>query len=174
MMRAVRRCVLPVMVLMGTILGGMGPVAAGPSGTAIQETTRVAVAEGEFVAALASAPALSELPGRRCQVVATGRLIFSGTLVGEARGTTTAIVLKPCSEVDLVELDFRDVFRFEGAFSGTVDGEPVAARLTYAGVTSPGGDIDALIHLGTATPLILHAEAVVAVGGTYTSDPVAS
>ena len=126
--------------------------------------------EGSFRAVIESEPVVRDLPDGRCKLKVTGRLVFEGTLVGEALGTTTARIQSPCSELDLAHPDFRDVFRFKGTFTGTVAGEEVRVPLTYAGVTSPGGTIEALIRLRTTPRLVLHTEdAVVAVGGRYTT-----
>jgi hypothetical protein len=107
----------------------------------------------------------------KCLFVVQGRLTFSGTLAGVAEGTTTALIDAPCAEAtNPANLGaFRDVFRFEGTFSGTVDGVPATGDLTYAGVTRPGGSIDANIKLRAArAKATLHTvEAELGVGGTY-------
>ena len=105
------------------------------------------------------------------QIVVQGQLTFSGTLEGVAEGTTTALIDAPCAEAtDPANLGaFRDVFRFNGTFSGTVDGVPATGRLTYAGVTRPGGSIDAHIRLrADGAKAMLHTvTAQLGVGGTY-------
>ena len=107
----------------------------------------------------------------KCLFVVQGRLTFSGTLEGVAEGTTTALIDAPCPEAtNPANLGaFRDVFRFEGTFSGTVDGGPTTGDITYAGVTRPGGSIDANIKLRAAqAKATLHTvEAQLGVGGTY-------
>jgi hypothetical protein len=128
-----------------------------------------ALATGEFAARVDFSTLVPvDLPGRRCQLTVRGVLVFSGTLVGEARGQTTAMVLAPCAEVASVPPGtHRDVFRFEGTFSGTVDGDEASGRLIYAGVTHPGGHIDARIRLTGDASASLRADATVAVGGDY-------
>jgi hypothetical protein len=61
------------------------------------------------------------------------------------------------------------VFRCEGEFDGTVDGVSAVGDLSYAGVTRPGGSIDANIILRTNTArATLHTvTAQVIVGGSY-------
>lgn len=139
-----------------------------PAGTAsAAPATR---ATGEFSAAvdfdtLSATPAAG---GRHCQLVVQGVLTFDGTLDGIAEGTTTAYVLAPCEEVLVVPPGaYRDVFSFKGSFSGTVAGTPATGKLTYSGITHPGGDIGATIHLRGSSRAVLRADATVAVGGTY-------
>jgi hypothetical protein len=92
-------------------------------------------------------------------------------LVGEAAGTTVALIDAPCAEaLSGPPGADKDVFRFEGNFSGTVDGVPVTeGKLSYAGVTRPGGSIDANIALRAddvmATLRTVNAQ--LGVGGTY-------
>lgn len=105
---------------------------------------------------------------RTCELTVDGRLVFDGSLVGSATGTTTALVLASCADVaGNLPGTFRDVFRFEGDFTGTVNGEAVTADLTYFGISRPGGAIDALMRLGDGARALLRVDAVVAVGGTY-------
>jgi hypothetical protein len=107
----------------------------------------------------------------KCEFVVQGRLTFSGTLEGVAEGTTTALIDAPCAEaLNPANLGaFRDVFRFEGTFSGAVAGVPANGDLSYAGVTRPGGSINANIKLradgANATRHTVTAQ--LGVGGTY-------
>ena len=107
----------------------------------------------------------------KCEFTVQGQLTFSGTLEGVAGGTTTALIDAPCAEAtDPANLGaFRDVFRFEGTFAGTVDGVPATGALTYAGVTRPGGTIDANIRLRAdrARATLHTVTAQLGVGGTY-------
>jgi hypothetical protein len=106
----------------------------------------------------------------KCEFQVDGTLTFSGTLEGEASGTTTALIDAPCPEaLSNPPGTFRDVFRFEGDFAGTVDGVPATGDLSYAGVTRPGGSIDANIRLRAdqAMATLRTVEARIAVGGTY-------
>jgi hypothetical protein len=106
-----------------------------------------------------------------CEFIVQGRLIFIGTLDGVADGSTTALINAPCAEaLNPANLGaFRDVFRFEGTFSGAVAGVSVTGDLTYAGVTRPGGLIDANIKLrADGAKATLHTvTAQLGVGGTY-------
>lgn len=82
--------------------------------------------------------------------------------------STTALIAATCAEVAASPPGTAaDVFRFRGQFVGTVDGQPVAGPLTYAGVTQAGGHIDALITLRGDVSAVLRADAVVAQGGSY-------
>jgi hypothetical protein len=107
----------------------------------------------------------------KCEFVVQGRLTFSGTLEGVAEGTTTALIDAPCAEaLNPANLGaFRDVFRFEGIFSGAVAGVPANGDLSYAGVTRPGGSIEANIKLrADGAKAALHTvTAQLGVGGTY-------
>jgi len=50
-----------------------------------------------------------------------------------------------------------------------VAGVPTTGSLTYAGITRPGGTINAAVRLdGDRARAVLRAEAIVAVGGSYT------
>ena len=111
-----------------------------------------------------------QVGSNRCEFEVQGRLIFEGTLIGEADGTTTALVFAPCAEATTNPPGTsKDVFRFEGSFSGTVAGVPTAGQLTYAGITRAGGAIRAVIRLsGDNARATLHTrDARVLVGGSY-------
>jgi energy-converting hydrogenase Eha subunit A len=146
-----------VVALAGTVLAG--PASAAPSPPA----------EGTFTVAVAFPTAVFEDVGDRvCRVSIDGTLIFEGTLDGIATGTLSALVLAPCSQAQTTPPGTsRDVFRFRGTFSGTVDGAPTTGALTYAGVTRVGGAIDATILLRGQPRAALRADATAGVGGTY-------
>ena len=107
----------------------------------------------------------------KCEFTVQGRLIFTGTLDGVAEGVTTALIDAPCAEA--LNPDnlgaFRDVFRFEGTFTGQAAGVDAPGDLTYAGVTRPGGSIDANIKLrADRAKVTAHTvNAQLGVGGTY-------
>lgn len=107
----------------------------------------------------------------KCEFVVNGQLTFEGTLEGVAVGTTTALIDAPCAEAtDPANLGaFRDVFRFEGTFSGSVNGVAATGDLAYAGVTRPGGSIDANIKLRAdrAKATLRTVTAQLGMGGTY-------
>ena len=106
--------------------------------------------------------------GRTCLLVVNGPLVFSGTITGVANGTTSALVFAPCEQVATTPPGtFRDVFRSELVFEGTVDGKPARARVLYTGGVEPGGSIDARLIFSRGIRGSLEADAVVAVGGTY-------
>lgn len=112
---------------------------------------------------------LRDGPGGTCVLTVRSRLVFTGTLRGTAAGRTTALEFGPCDQVAVTPPGtYVDVFRFRGAFTGTVNGAPVTGPLSYAGVTEVGGHIDALITLrGGPIRVIAKADAVVAQGGSY-------
>ena len=106
----------------------------------------------------------------KCEFRVDGTLTFDGTLEGVASGTTTALIDAPCPEaLSNPPGTFRDVFRFEGDFAGTVDGIPATGDLSYAGVTRPGGSIDANIRLRAdqAKAELRTVDAHIGLGGTY-------
>lgn len=143
--------------LAGTVL--TGPASAAPTHAAA----------GAFTVAVTFPSAVFDEVGPRvCRVSIDGTLTFTGTLAGVATGTITALVLAPCSEAQSTPPGTsRDVFRFQGAFAGTVDGAPTTGALTYAGVTRVGGAIDAAVLLSGTARAALRADAVAGVGGTY-------
>jgi len=106
--------------------------------------------------------------GARCLLEVSGVLVFSGTIVGEAPGTTRALVFASCEEVAQNPPGaFKDVFRSRLEFFGTLGGAPVVADLTYAGITEQGGTIKAVMHFSNGLRGLLSVEAVVAQGGSY-------
>ena len=128
-------------------------------------------AEGSFVASVDfSSLQATDVRGNKCEFTVNGTLSFSGTLVGDAVGVTTAVIFAPCSEaLASPPGTYRDVFRFEGDFTGAVLGEAASGPLSYAGVTRVGGGIDATVILdGDGARAVVRADAQVAVGGTYT------
>ena len=164
--------ILSMMTLM-SLCGA--PVAAATTHQA--QAARVAsvqnvAASGAFEATVFFNTLVTRDVGRsKCEFVVQGQLIFSGTLEGVAEGTTAALIDAPCAEAtNPANMGaFRDVFRFEGTFSGTIDGVPTTGDLTYAGVTRPGGSIDANIRLrADGAKATLHTvTAHLGVGGTY-------
>jgi hypothetical protein len=62
---------------------------------------------------------------------------------------------------------FRDVFKSELVFKGTVDGAPVQANLLYMGGVEPGGAIDGRLVFSNGVAGQLDVKARVAVGGEY-------
>ncbi|MDD9205504.1 hypothetical protein PU560_03350 [Georgenia sp. 10Sc9-8] len=135
------------------------------SARAAQHATGDFTAEVDFTTLRAT-----DVLGHACRLTVNGVLHFTGSLDGEARGTTTAVVHAPCSEVTTAPPGaYFDVFRFAGTFTGTVHGVPTTGDLRYAGITWPGGAIRALVRLtGERATAVLRADATVAVGGSYT------
>lgn len=170
----IRRAALAGALLVGA---SVGPAAAA-TGTGTDEvpaslvgTTLPTVREasGQFDALVDFSTLSLEPVAGGCRLTVSGTLRFTGTLEGSAYGTTRALVFAPCEQVATAPPGtYADVFRFEGTFEGTVAGTPATGPLGYAGVTSPGGAIDAAIWLGGDVPAAARATATVAVGGTYT------
>jgi hypothetical protein len=111
--------------------------------------------------------------GRNCLLQVNGQLVFTGTIEGTATGQTTALVFAPCSDVATSPPGtFRDVFKSELAFEGTVDGEPARANLLYMGRVQPGGQIAGRLVFSNGVAGRLEVEARVAVGGEYSGSVV--
>jgi len=141
-------------------------------GSPVTTSTQRLDAAGAYVAAVFfDTLRTRDVGSQKCEFVVQGQLTFTGTLQGVAEGTTTALIHAPCAEAtDPRNLGaFRDVFRFEGTFAGTVEGVPTTGDLSYAGVTRPGGAIDATIKLRSdSAKAALHTvTAQLGVGGTY-------
>jgi hypothetical protein len=166
----VSRTLLVAGLVLGTVLAG------GPAGATTEPTSAGTAplpspvpASGTFDAIIdpGSFTFRDRLGG--CELTVNGTLVFSGTLTGDAVGTTTALVFAPCSQVATQPPGaYADIFRFVGTFTGAVAGDPVTTTLTYAGVTHVGGAIDAAIVAGGDVPVAARAEAIVATGGSYT------
>ena len=106
--------------------------------------------------------------GVTCRLDVAGRLVFTGTIVGSAVGTTSALVFAPCADVATTPPGtYRDVFRSDLEFTGTIGGQPAQAKVIYQGGVQPGGTIDAHLIFSRGVAGVLDADAVVAVGGTY-------
>jgi hypothetical protein len=163
-------------LVIGLSLGLVGSTAVAaqaapaPRAEARSASSGAVAAAGQFSAAIEfTSISLRDAPGGTCELTVDGTLAFSGTLDGEAQGTTTAVIFAPCADVAITPPGtFFDLFEFEGTFTGTVDGSHVVSELTYAGITRPGGDIDALITMAGDARAVLQVDAVVAQGGTYT------
>jgi hypothetical protein len=155
----------------GTGASAVTPAAASATGQGAQTV------EGDFLASVDfSSLQVRDVRGDKCEFTVNGALSFSGAVDGDAVGTTTAVIFAPCdSALANPPGTFFDVFRFEGAFTGEVLGEPTTGTLSYAGVTRVGGAIDATVILdGNDVRAVLRAEAQVAVGGTYSGVAKAS
>ena len=124
---------------------------------------------GTFVAAVDfSTVRLKDMPHNTCLLTISGVLRFSGSLVGDAPGTTQALEQAPCTDVATHPPGtYFDVFQFRGRFTGKVNGRPVTGPMTYAGTTNVGGHIDAVILLRGGGIGPLRADAIVAQGGSY-------
>lgn len=140
------------------VLGIASPVAAGDK----------IPASGDFTAIVAFETLTLTPVGSNCLLVVDGQLVFTGTLEGAAIGTTSALVLAPCKDVAIKPPGtFKDVFKSELVFSGTVNGTPATAEMTYQGITEVGGNIEARLLLKNGLVGNLDVESVVAVGGSY-------
>ena len=107
--------------------------------------------------------------GRNCVLEVAGQLVFSGTIVGTATGRTTALVFATCDAVaSSPPGTFADRFSARTRFTGTVNGAPVTANLSYVGRVQPGGAITARLVFSKGVSGTLEVEnARVAVGGDY-------
>ena len=153
--------------------GVLGPTdpALEEQGQASQVSTPAArrVATSGHFDALVDFSTLTLTPrGRNCLLQVKGQLVFSGTIEGTATGTTSALVFAPCSQVATSPPGtFRDVFKSELRFEGTVDGEPARANVLYMGRVQPGGQIEGRLVFSNGVAGRLEVDAQVAVGGEY-------
>ncbi len=174
-MRIVRSTASVIVATVAFMLPGGASVATTGTDQAQQAragSAQAADADGAFEASVFFDTLTTRDVGKsKCEFVVNGQLTFSGTLEGVAVGTTTALIDAPCAEAtNPANLGaFRDVFRFEGTFSGAVDGVAATGDLTYAGVTRPGGSIDANIKLRAdrARATLRTVTAQLGTGGTY-------
>jgi hypothetical protein len=167
-----------VAVLFGSGCGdGRAVVDPGASETALRGSLSEAPAlaglptpaAGEFQAEVDFGTLTYHSQGNHCIVQVEGSLSFTGTLVGDAPGMTTARIFASCEEVLANPPGtFPDVFRSELEFDGTVNGLPAQASMVYHGRAAAGGQIDARILLSDGLQGVLHADAQLAVGGSYT------
>ena len=159
----------------GTILDPTTPASSAQDQSPDLATpgARKVQASGDFAAAV-DFSTLSLTPrGRNCLLQVDGQLVFNGTIEGTATGQTTALVFAPCSEVATTPPGtFRDVFKSELVFEGTIGGEPAEANLLYLGRVQPGGEIAGRLVFSRGVAGRLEAEALVAVGGTYSGSVV--
>ena len=123
---------------------------------------------GEF-AAVVDLSTLTLTPrGRNCLLQVKGELVFTGTIQGTATGQTTALVFAPCSQVATTPPGtFRDVFKSELTFQGTIGGRPARANVLYMGGVEPDGRIDGRLIFSNGVAGKLDVVARVAVGGDY-------
>ncbi len=157
---------------------GSGPDANGPSAPSLAPSSSAAertssasqriATSGQFDA-LVDFSTLTLTPrGRNCLLEVGGRLVFTGTIQGTAVGRTRALVFAPCADVASTPPGtFRDVFKSELVFTGTVDGRTARANVLYTGGVEPGGKIAGRLLFSQGVAGRLKVEARVAVGGKY-------
>ncbi len=160
----------------GTVLDPSPPapsVESRSSDLSIARARKVRVS-GDFAAVVNFATLTLTPRGRNCLLQVEGQLNFTGTIVGEAVGQTTALVFAPCSDVAANPPGtFRDVFKSELEFEGTVAGEPASANVLYMGRVQPGGKIEGRIIFSRGVQGRLEIEDTrVAVGGEYSGSVV--
>jgi hypothetical protein len=164
-----------LLIIGGCADGGntLGP-AAPPLSVEDQSSERRALAarriqtSGDFDAIVDFSTLTLTPKGRNCLLQVDGRLVFTGTIEGEATGQTSALVFAPCADVATSPPGtYRDVFKSELMFEGTVDGEAASANVLYVGGVEPGGQINGRLIFSNGVQGSLEVEAVVAVGGEY-------
>jgi hypothetical protein len=138
-------------------------VGAAPAASAAPPTT----ATGGFDAIVDFSTLTLEPRGANCLLTVDGMLVFTGTIEGTAPGTTTALVFASCEEVVANPGADRDVFHSSLYFTGTINGEPVEADVTYQGRSALGGAIDGMLRFTNGAHAILDTQAQIAVGGSY-------
>ena len=138
-------------------------------GTAVPVSAAQPVpASGDFEAIVDFSTLTLRPVGANCLLEVSGVLVFSGTLEGEAPAHTRALVGAPCDDVgNTPPGTFADLFMSELEFTGTADGVPATADMTYQGITKVGGEIEAKLLLSHGLTGVLDVDAIVAVGGSY-------
>lgn len=158
-----------------TVLGPTSPAASvGDRSSAVAASSGGPVqASGNFQA-LVDFTSLTLTPrGRNCLLQVKGELVFTGTIQGSGTGQTSALVFAPCSQVATTPPGtFRDVFKSELTFNGTVNGQPASANVLYMGSVEPGGHIDGRLVFSNGVAGVLNVDARVAVGGSYSGSVV--
>lgn len=170
MSTSVRRSTVLGALVLAVVWGPISPANAQPTGDLAVSASTAQKATGDFVASVDfESLRARDVRGNKCEFTVDGTLTFTGSLTGVADGTTTAVIFAPCSEATAAPPGtYFDVFRFEGDFTGEVNGASARGDLTYAGMTRVGGAIDATILLsGDEARAALRADAQVAVGGSY-------
>jgi len=124
-------------------------------------------ASGDFDAIVDFSTLTLTPKGANCLLTVDGTLVFTGTIEGSADGTTTALVFATCDEVIANPGADSDVFHSALHFTGTIDGEPAEADVTYQGRSAPGGAIDGMLRFTNGAHAQLDAQAQIAVGGSY-------
>jgi hypothetical protein len=148
--------------------GPTAPAAVAPSPASAGAAARRVDASGTFLAQVDFSTVSLTPRGRNCLLVIDGQLTFSGTIEGDAVGHTTALVFGPCEQVATTPPGtFRDVFRSELEFTGTIDGQPAQAHVMYSGGVETDGTIAGHLIFSNGVAGVLDADAVVAVGGSY-------
>jgi hypothetical protein len=111
--------------------------------------------------------------GENCLLTVHGRLVFHGTIEGTANGVTSALEFAPCSDVAVNPPGtFPDVFKSVATFDGFINGQHAQSNLLYAGRVAVGGAIDGRLIFSDGVSGALDANAIVAVGGTYSGSLV--
>ena len=129
---------------------------------------------GEFDAVVDFSTLTLTPRGTNCLLEVDGQLVFSGPIEGPATGRTSALVFATCAEVSTNPPGtFRDVFRSELEFDGTVNGVPAQAHVMYQGRVQEGGQIDGRLQFSKGVAGVLEVDAQVAVGGSYSGSVVA-
>lgn len=112
-----------------------------------------------------------------CRLTVPGVITFPGpddpdpdpVIVGSAAAVTTAYVAAPCTDAaGAPPGTYADTFTCAGTFTGSIQGVPVTAPLSYRGTTVAGGEIDATLFIGgLRAGASLLADGRVLQGGTY-------
>jgi hypothetical protein len=126
-------------------------------------------AEGAFTAIIDFFSFTFTPVGNKCLLEVDGVLFFTGTLEGDAYGTTRALVFATCDEAaSNPPGTFQDLFRSELVFEGKVNDIETIADMTYQGITEVGGEIKGRMMLSNGLKGMLKVDALVVLGGSYT------
>lgn len=170
---------LVALTLIGCADGPDGRIPTGPTtsraaaGSPSPNAARPVQTSGTFDAIVDFATVTLTPKGRNCLLTVKGHLIFHGSIDGTANGQTSALEFAPCSAVAVNPPGtFPDVFKSVAVFDGTIAGQPAHANLLYMGRVQVGGAIDGRFVFSNGVAGELKANAIVAVGGTYSGQLV--
>uniref|UniRef100_A0A7S3L9X6 Lipid/polyisoprenoid-binding YceI-like domain-containing protein n=1 Tax=Amphora coffeiformis TaxID=265554 RepID=A0A7S3L9X6_9STRA len=106
----------------------------------------------------------------RCRIEVEGTLMFTGTLVGEAKAKTSALAMASCEEVQANPPgDIPDTFQSKLIFEGEIDGTDIITDIIWNGSTEAGGSIEksGMTFPGSGVAGQLKVIAQVGFGGEY-------
>ena len=144
-----------------------------PAGPAFAAVVRPVDASGHFDAVVDFSTVSFTPKGANCLLEVNGKLVFTGTIQGTATGRTSALEFASCDQVAVNPPGtFPDRFKSDAEFVGTINGQPAKAHMYYMGDVEVGGHINGRLVFSNGVAGVLDADAIVAVGGSYSGSVV--